>query len=95
MVVVFYGMAYPTSQLTTGTIDHVLSQLVSVSLTKLNKKSINERRTQVLAIRCICRAEQYFLFTFRTYNICVVYEFFFYGYVDVAFEMSGIVYETT
>ena len=30
-------MVYPTSQSTTGTIDHVLSQLVSVSLTKLNK----------------------------------------------------------
>ena len=92
MVVVFYGMAYPSSQSTTSIVDHVLSLLVFASY---KQKSINERRTQVTAIRCICRAEQYFLFTFRTYNICVVYAFFFYGYVDVAFKMSGIVYETT
>ena len=52
---------------------------------EIKQKSINERRTQVSAIRFICRAEQYFLFTFRIYDICVFYAFFFYGYVDVAF----------
>ena len=58
-------MAYPTSQLTTGTINHVLSQLVSASLSKSNKnQSMKDARK--------CRWYGVFAELSKTFYLCFV-----------------------